>query len=184
MTDKPSEKRQTAASCDPAELFSQLGSAVYGYALHMLGEPGQAEEVLSETFLRICGRKGQYRGQGSIRGWVLTITHRLCIDVLRLKTRRNEPAGLPETLASSEPSPLALTEGAERRRIVVAAIERLAPEQKEVVMLKIYGGLTFREISQTLGIPLNTALGRMHRAINRLGRDPGLSKIGTIENEM
>ena len=184
MTDKPSEKRQTAASCDPAELFSQLGSAVYGYALHMLGEPGQAEEVLSETFLRICGRKGQYRGQGSIRGWVLTITHRLCIDVLRLRTRRDKPAELSESLACDDPSPAASTELGERRRIVVAAIEKLPPGQKEVVMLKIYGGLTFREISQSLRIPLNTALGRMHLAIKRLSRDPSLSKIGTIENEM
>lgn len=51
-------------------------------------------------------------------------------------------------------------------------------------MLKIYGGLTFRDIAEALGIPLSTALGRMHLAINRLGRDPSLSKIGTIENEM
>lgn len=128
VTDNPSKKKQSPASCDPAELFSQLGSAVYGYAPHMLGEPGQAEEVLSETFLRICGRKAQYRGQGSIRGWVLAISRRLCIDRLRLKTRRGEAPGLPETLACSEPSPLALAELGERRRIVVAAIEKLPAE--------------------------------------------------------
>jgi RNA polymerase sigma-70 factor (ECF subfamily) len=184
VTDKPSKKKRTPASCDAAELFSQLGSAVYGYALHMLGDPGQAEEVLSETFLRICGRKAQYCGQGSIRGWVLAITRRLCIDVVRLKTRRNEPPGLPETLVSSEPSPLTLTELGERRRIVVAAIEKLPAEQKDVVMLKIYGGLTFREIAEALGVPLSTALGRMQLAIKRLSREPSLSKIGTIENEM
>ena len=62
------------------------------------------------------------------------------------------------------------------------AIERLSAEQKEVITLKIYGGLTFRQISETLEIPLNTALGRMHQGLKRLGRDPNLAKIGRTEN--
>jgi len=184
VTDKPSRKNRAPASCEPAELFSQLGPAVYGYALHMLAEPGQAEEVLSETFLRICSRKLQYRSQGSVRSWVLGITHRLCIDVLRLRARRGNPAGLPETLVSSEPSPAALSQRSECKQLLIAAIENLPAEQKEVVMLKIYGHLTFREISELLDIPLNTALGRMHLAIKRLAQNPSLAKIGITKNEM
>ena len=184
MTDKPSRKNQDPASCEPAELFSQLGPAVYAYALHMLAEHSQAEEVLSETFLRICSRRSQYRSQGNISSWVLGITHRLCIDVLRLRARRGNPAGLPQTLVSSEPSPAALSQWSECKRFLIAAIEKLPAEQKEVVMLKIYGQLTFREISELLEIPLNTALGRMHLAIKRLAQNPNLAKMGIKENEM
>ena len=181
---KTSKHKQRLASCDPAELFSQLGPVVYGYALHMLGEPAQAEDVLGETFLRVCNRKDQYCGRGSIKSWVLGIAHRLCIDTFRSRTRRGNPVRLPQSLASSEASPVDRSERNERSRIIVEAIEKLPAEQKEVVMLKIYGQLTFRQISDTLGIPLNTALGRMHLATKRLALDPSLEKIGRIENEL
>ena len=181
---KTSKHKQRLASCDPAELFSQLGSVVYGYALHMLADPGQAEDVLGETFLRVCSRKEQYRGQGSIKSWVLGIAHRLCIDVFRTRGRQGKPVRLQESLVSSEPSPVDRSERNERNRIIAEAIEKLPAEQKEVVMLKIYGQLTFREISDTLRVPLNTALGRMHSATKRLALDPSLAKIGMTENEL
>ena len=179
---KTSKHKQRLASCDPAELFSQLGSVVYGYALHMLAEPAQAEDVLGETFLRVCSRKDQYCGRGSMKSWVLGIAHRLCIDILRTRVRRGKTVRLPQSLASSEPSPIDRSERNERNTIITEAIEKLPAEQKEVVMLKIYGQLTFREISDTLGIPLNTALGRMHHAIKHLARDPSLAKIGMMKN--
>ena len=181
---KTSKPKQRLTSCDPAELFSQLGSVVYGYALHMLADPGQAEDVLGETFLRVCSRKDQYRGRGSIKSWVLGIAHRLCIDTFRTRARRRNPVRLSESLASSEPSPVNRSERDERNRIVAEAIEKLPAEQKEVVMLKVYGQLTFREISETLRVPLNTALGRMHLATKRLALDPNLGKIGLIKDEL
>ena len=181
---KASKQKQRLASCDPAELFSELGRAVYGYALHMLRDPGQAEDVLSETFLRVCSRKDQYREQGNIRSWVLCITHRLCIDVLRSKARQGKPVLFPESLVSSEPSPADRSEKNEQNRIIAEAIEKLPAEQKEVVMLKVYGELTFRQISETLGIPLNTALGRMHLATKRLAINPSLARIGREANEL
>ena len=184
MTKETSQTKQSSPPCDPAELFDQFGSAVYAYALHMLAKPSQAEEILSETFLRICSRKDQYRSQGSPRAWVFAIAHRLCIDFLRVKARRGNPTVLPDTLVSSQPSPLAVSQQNEQKQIVVEAIEKLPAEQKEVVMLKTYGQLTFRQISDCLGIPLNTALGRMHSAIKLLSRNPSVAKIGTPENEL
>ena len=152
---------------------------MYGYAMSVLGKAAEAEEVLSETFLRVCKNKEQYSGRGSLRAWVFSIARRLCVDVLR---GRAKSVSLPEQLASADPPPAVLTEKQERQAIIAEAIKRLSDEQKEVVMLKIYGGLTFRQISQTLGIPLNTALGRMHQGLKRLGRDPNLAKIGRTEN--
>lgn len=165
------------ASCDPAELFRTLAAPVYGYAMKILGSPADAEDVLSETFVRICKKRDQYHGRGRLRAWVFSIAHRLCIDVLRRKAKLTKPVSLPQQLASANPSPTVLTERHERQTIIVAAVEKLPPQQKEVIMLKIYGGLTFREISETLRIPLNTALGRMHQALKRLARDPSLEKI-------
>ena len=91
---------------------------------------------------------------------------------------------LPAQLVSADPSPVLLSQKQEHRAIVAEAIEKLSAEQREVVMLKVYGQLTFREISDTLAIPLNTALGRMHSAIKCLALDPSLGKIGMIENEL
>ncbi len=181
---KTSKHKQRLASCDPAELFAQLGSVVYGYALHMLAKPEHAEDVLSETFLRVCSRKDQYCGRGSVKSWVLGIAHRLCIDIFRIRSRRGKQVQLQQSLASSEPSPVDRSQRNERNRIIVEAIEKLPAEQKEVVMLKVYGHLTFREISDTLRVPLNTALGRMHSATKRLALDPNLARIGMTDNEL
>ena len=182
MKNKTASNNPDPASCDPAELFGTLGAVVYGYAMSVLGKAVEAEEVLSETFLRVCKNKEQYSGRGSIRAWVFSIAHRLCIDVLRDRAKSAKSVSLPEQLASADPPPTVPIEKQERQAIITGAIERLSAEQKEVVMLKIYGGLTFRQISQTLGIPLNTALGRMHQGLKRLGRDPNLAKIGRTEN--
>ncbi len=182
MENKTSNNNPDPASCDPAELFRTLGASVYGYAMSVLGKAAEAEEVLSETFLRVCKNKEQYSGRGSLRAWVFSIARRLCVDVLRGRAKLTKSVSLPEQLASADPQPTVLSEKQERQAIIAEAIERLSGEQKEVVMLKIYGGLTFRQISETLGIPLNTALGRMHQGLKRLGRDPNLAKIGRTEN--
>lgn len=184
MKQKTSKDGRHLSSADVAELFGELGPAVYGYALHILRDPGQAEDVLGETFLRVCSRKEQYSGQGSVKSWVFGIAHRLCIDVFRRRGRQGEPVRLSESLASSEPSPLDRSKKNEQDKIIAEAIDKLPAEQKEVVMLKVYGQLTFREISDTLSIPLNTALGRMHSATKRLALDPSLVKIGRNENEL
>ncbi len=178
MKNKTSNKNPGSPSYDPAELFRTLGASVYGYAMSVLGKAAEAEEVLSETFLRVCKNKEQYSGRGSLRAWVFSIAHRLCMDVLRDRAKSAKSVSLPEQLASADPPPTVPIEKQERQAIITEAIERLSAEQKEVVMLKIYGGLTFRQISQTLGIPLNTALSRMHQALKRLARDPSLGKIG------
>jgi len=182
MVNKASNNNPDPASCDPAELFRTLGASVYGYAMSLLGKAAEAEEVLSETFLRVCKKKEQYSGRGSIRAWVFSIAHRLCIDVLRDRAKSPELLSLPEQLPSTDPPPTLLTDKHERQAIIAQAIKRLSDEQKEVIMLKIYGGLTFRQISQALGIPLGTVLGRMHQGLKRLGRDPNLAKIGRTEN--
>ncbi len=185
MKNKTSNNNPDSAWCDPAELFRTLGASVYGYAMRVLGKAVEAEEVLGETFLRICKSKEQYSGRGSLRAWVFSIAHRLCMDALRDRAKSAKsakPVSLPEQLASADPPPTVPIEKQERQAIITEAIERLSAEQKEVVMLKIYGGLTFRQISQTLGIPLNTALGRMQQGLKRLGRDPNLAKMGRTEN--
>ena len=182
MKQKTSKDEGHLRSADVAELFSELAPAVYGYALRMLGDPGQAEDVSSETFLRVHSRREQYRERGSVKSWVLGIAHRLCIDVIRKRVRQTEPVRLSESLTSPEASPADRSEKNEQDKIIAAAIEKLPAEQKEVVMLKVYGQLTFREISDSLNIPLNTALGRMHLATKRLALDPSLVKIGRNEN--
>lgn len=161
----------------PAELFSRFGSAVYAYALRVLTKPAEAEEIVSETFLRICKTKEKYRGQGSIKGWVFSIAHRLCLDMIRVKARQGKRVSFPEQLPAEEISSPPLVLEHEQERIIRAAVEKLSAEQREVIMLKIYGGLTFSQISQTLHIPLGTALARMHQGLKRLRLDPDLEKL-------
>ena len=182
MKNMTSDNHPGSASCDPAELFRTFGASVYGYAVGMLQNAAEAEEVLSETFLRVCKNKEQYSGRGSLRAWVFSIAHRLCMDVLRGKKKSTKLVSLPEQLVSADPKPPVVAQKREQRSIIAEAIEGLSAKQKEVIMLKVYGDLTFLQISQTLGIPLNTALGRMHQGLKKLSRNPALAKIGRTEN--
>ena len=108
MKNETSNKNPGAASCDPAELVRTLGRPVYGYAISVLGKAVEAEEVVSETFLRVCKSKEQYSGRGSLRAWVFRIAHRLCVDALRGKEKSKKSVSLPEQLVSADPPPAVL----------------------------------------------------------------------------
>lgn len=128
-----------------------------------------AEDVVQEAFVRY------WRGQRSLGGepqaLLLTSIRRAAFDLARRDRRRTDreeraEAGA-ELVASFEP----LAEADERRRAIEAALQRLPAEQREVLVLKIWGELTFDEIARQLDIPLNTAASRYRYALAALRRE-------------
>jgi RNA polymerase sigma-70 factor (ECF subfamily) len=126
-----------------------------------------AEDAVQEAFVRF------WRGQRSLGGepfpLVITSIRRAAIDLARgnlRRTRRELHASDPSegNEALFEP----LVDGDERRRAIEAAIKRLPDEQREVLVLKIWGELTFGEIALQLGIPPNTAASRYRYALTAL----------------
>ena len=146
-------KRGRDAAFD--ELVRRYGAAVKGYALRMLHSPEQAEEVYAETFLRVATARGAWEERGTVRSWIFTLAHRLCLDILRRRaTERRHQVGVVElsTTWCASPSPEAQALLGEQAARLEAALASLAPEHRQVVLLRLLHGLSAAECAEALGM--------------------------------
>jgi RNA polymerase sigma-70 factor (ECF subfamily) len=150
--------------------------AVYGFAQRLAGDAALAEDVLQETFLDAHRALASWRGEGSFRGWLLSIARR---RVLMSKRRRvGEPANHEgeATLLSlgleagwgAAMDPEALAQRTEAKDTIEAALAQLDEEEREVVVLRDLEGLSGEETAAALGLGLPAMKSRLHRARLRL----------------
>ena len=136
-----------------------------------------AEDIFQETFLKMIKtlNDNRYSEQGKFLPWATRVAHNLCMDHFR-KVRQHIPVVLEDGREISLLMPYATesaAEGMERRQThagVRQLIEELPEEQQEVVVLRIYGNLSFKEIADATGVSINTALGRMRYGLINLRR--------------
>lgn len=165
---------QSHPTRDPRDiemLYDQYGGVAFAFAYRLLGERGIAEDVVQEAFLNIWRQGAAYDARrGSARTWVLTIVHHRAIDQIRSMRARNR-ADTEITDAAPLPAPedtwasVARTLEAERVR---RAMAHLPPEQRRVVDLIYYGGLTHQQVAERVGVPLGTVKGRLRLALEKL----------------
>lgn len=156
-------------------LYDRYGRRVYSLALTMLHDPGAAEEVTQEVFLSVWRRAASYRKErGRLATWILSIAHHRAVDALRSRRRRtqqDEPMdermerSFADVLTESPDNAAVLQE---EGHYVRQALQELPPEQKKVLVLAYYHGLTQGEIAQKLGHPLGTVKTRMRLGIHKL----------------
>ncbi len=151
-----------------ASLYDRYAPLVYGLARRIVRDEGQAEDLVQEVFLRVWNRPHVYdQGRGSFRAWLLSMAHHLAVDLVRRRRRevsyREKLTGSAET---PDPFEEALTEvdGANVRSL----LGRLPPDQRRVVELAYFEGLTHREIAERLGEPLGTVKTRLRLGIMKL----------------
>jgi RNA polymerase sigma factor (sigma-70 family) len=143
---------------------------VYGLALTIVGDPGTAEDVAQEAFLRAWRRAAGYDARrGRVLTWLLAITRNVAIDVIRLK--RAQPID-PEVLASRLQLEQSRFSGEETsigdRELLRHAIGSLPDEQRRALVLAAFFGRTAREVGELEGVPLGTAKTRIRTAMIRL----------------
>ena len=157
-------------------LYDRWVRSLYSLVLHLLRDPDEAEDVVEETFWQAWKKADSYEpSKGAVSTWLLTIGRRKALDRLRARRRsREDPiendrefADLPST--SQDPSMDA--EGSELRENVKAALRGLPREQREVLELGYFSGLSQTEIAEATGQPLGTVKTRMRLALQKL-REP------------
>lgn len=144
------------------EILRRHEKATIGYLINLTGDPTLAQDLSQETFLRLIRRPPRHQKEGSLRPWLIRVARNLFHDHLR-KNRRLVSL---ESQTDSGFSP-----STEAKRPDSAARDLLATlptDLKEIVQLRIFGELTFREIAETLSIPLGTAQWRMNCALEKL----------------
>ena len=131
-----------------------------------------AEDLFQDTFIKVVKklRSGKYKEQGKFLPWVLRIANNLCIDNYRKMKRRPSvinPEGYDifEILNFAEDNVEDRIIKREKAVYVKNLIDQLSPEQKEVVILRHYADLSFKEIAKLTDVSINTSLGRMRYAL-------------------
>jgi RNA polymerase sigma-70 factor (ECF subfamily) len=151
------------------EIVDSYKALVFGMARRILVDPGLAEEVAQDTFLALWRRPGSFDPtRGTLQGFLMGVARNKAIDVVRREeTRRRASADLiAEQDVTSEPA--SATEAIDERHRVVAALAQLAAPQKEALVLAYYGGRTYREVAEELGIPEGTAKTRLRDGLGKL----------------
>jgi len=171
MSREASPGQPSARETDAAlrRLFEAHAASVHRMARSVVRDPGLAEDVTQETFIRAWERAHTYRGEAPIRHWLLRIAHNLAVSTLRtIREESTDPARLPSGSAT-RPEQLV-----EDRLAIEAALDHLDPLSRAVVVLREVEQLTYAEISDVLQVPLPTVKTRLFRARGQLrGRRGG-----------
>ena len=167
-------------------LLKEYGPRLYGYFMRRSGSPSAAEELLQELSLRLIKGIGRYRHEGRFESWLFRIAANLARDRVRRRKSRldavslsdgvDDAGELGDTLAANEPSPVEQAVRGEQLDRIKQAMEQLSEVDREIIMLRHYGGLSFQELAEHFKIPLGTALAKVHRGLKQvrkiLGEEP------------
>lgn len=149
------------------ELYELTKGAVYSYALSLLKDKYEAEDVLQDTYLKIRGAAHLYKPQGKPMAWIMTITRNLCMQRFRQKSRDGY-----ELLENDEaPSVFDSIGDAEDRMVLKTAFKILSEDELKTILLHIVSGMKHREIADHLSIPLSTVLSKYNRGLKKLRRE-------------
>ena len=153
------------------ELLNEHGSALLLYARQWSNSIADAEDIVQKSFVRFW--RSEYTRSENPAPYLYRIVRNTAIDLIRSRKRREIRER--QVFEESDKAPMFEPglEQEERHKEIEKAIAKLPEEQREVVVMKIWGDLTFKEIAETLGIPQNTAASRYRYALDALGRQLG-----------
>lgn len=163
-------------------LVDAYSPRLYGFLYRLTSRRHDAEDLVQEVFVRLVRTIGGYQHNGKFEAWLFRIAANLARDRVRKITRTPASTSLDSPAADGGPGPddwmptetgsAALPgnrlEQAEVSDSLQAALAKLPPAEREVIMLRHYSDLSFAEIADLMGTPLGTALARSHRALQKL----------------
>jgi RNA polymerase sigma-70 factor (ECF subfamily) len=151
-------------------IYDRHANRLLGYLIGIVGY-NMAEDVLQEVFADAERIFTKYEEKGKFSAWLTQVCRLKSLDMLRKTKRRREtmiPEGAEQNIKSNESTPDNVEYNKELRIMINKAVEELPGKQKEVFLLREEAKLSFKEISEMLGLPLNTALSHMRRATENL----------------
>lgn len=146
-----------------AMLYQETSSSVYAYALSLLKNSHDAEDVLHDCYLRVWTAASSYRSSGKPMAWILTIARNLCLKQLRSRSRTED---LPEEDWKNSLESAEMT--SDDKIVLRQCMEALSDTERQIVVLHAVSGFKHRQIAAHLGLPLATVLSKYHRAIKKM----------------
>ena len=157
-------------------LINRHKDKVYTYILMTVRNTALAEDIFQDTFIKVIQSldAGRYQDNGRFISWVIRIAHNLIIDHFRKQNQLNVTSNDDyenDLFNNSRFSDSTVEDDIVQDQIyhdVRRLVDNLPEEQREVVLLRHYAGLSFREIAEQTGVSINTALGRMRYALTNM----------------
>ena len=154
------------------ELLHRHQQKIYTSIYLFVKDQSLAEDIMQEVFIKIIDtlRKGKYNHEGKFLQWAMRIAYNMCVDYFRRSKRRpkvspTEDFDIFDVLESKDLNAEQFIIRSQTHEKVRQLIDMLPPEQREVVILRHYADMSFKEIAKLTRVSINTALGRMRYAL-------------------
>lgn len=153
-------------------LLNRHRNKIYTSIYLFVKDPDLAEDIFQDVFIKIIDtlRKGKYNHEGKFLQWAMRISYNMCVDHFRRSKRRTkvsatETFDIFDVLETSEDNMETQIIKSQMHKKVRELVDQLPAEQREVVILRHYADMSFKEISKLTRVSINTALGRMRYAL-------------------
>ena len=168
MSHAMSSTEPVGVALDIDELVVEHSAAVFRLARSVVQDSALADDVTQETFIKVWRNLESFRGDSSVRSWILRIAHNTAVSTLRtIRDSATDPVKLPH---AHDPIPTTrVVEGRLAADDLRAALEQLDDLTREIVVLREVEGMSYDEIAETLDVPIPTVKTRLLRARRRLG---------------
>jgi RNA polymerase sigma-70 factor, ECF subfamily len=156
------------------ELFRRYRSVAYRVAYRLLGREADALDAVQDGFVKVLTHLARFRGHSSFKTWLLRIVSNAALDLGRQRRRESRVAQAPaddppDRFGPADlPPPDSVLAGADLRRVIDAALRRLPDGQRQTFVLHVDGGLSYREVAETMGISIGTVMSRLFYARQKL----------------
>jgi RNA polymerase sigma-70 factor (ECF subfamily) len=156
-------------------LINRHKSRIFTHIVLIVKDNSLAEDLFQDTFIKVIRtlRQGKYREEGKFLPWVLRIAHNLAVDYFRKANRMSTTSGgedfdIFDIIKHSDDSVEEVVVQEEIKTDLKSLIEELPEKQKEVLIMRHYCEMSFKEIAEETSVSINTALGRMRYALINL----------------
>lgn len=149
------------------QLYQNTERSMYSFILSIVKHPQDAEEIMQESYMKVWTSASGYKSQGKPLAWMFTIARNLCY--MKFREQKHDSDITLEDLNGQETGEVCPEiEMAADKLVLLAALQILKEEEREIVLLHASAGMKHREIAASLKIPLATALSRYNRAMKKL----------------
>jgi len=149
-------------------LYDEHAQPLFAFLLNLTRDEADTRDVLQEVFVRLAREPGHLAGVRDERAFLIRLAHNAAVDLMRRRTSRDRTR---DNFAAEQLSPFAPTDDPDEqlfREELAEALGELPADQRVVVHLKLWSGLTFEEIATALDIPPNTAASRYRYGLDKL----------------
>jgi RNA polymerase sigma-70 factor (ECF subfamily) len=157
-----------ASSLNLERIYDEHAPALFGFLLNLTRNEADTRDLLQEIFCRIARQPGLLEGVKDLRAFLIRMSHNLAVDLIRRNTTRNRNQEQFGSEREGIFAPAIEPDEESFRRSLSEALGELPPEQRAVVHLKLWEGLTFETIAEVLEIPPNTAASRYRYALDKM----------------